>query len=97
MLVAELGIEILANFVHPLNELSGTVGIVALIVALVNPMQFRSAEVPILVTELGILMLVKPEQPLNAELPMLVIEVVIVMLVRVVLFRNALSAMVVTE
>jgi len=97
MFVADIGIETLTNFVHPLNELSGTAGIFALIVALVKLLQFRSAEVPRLVTELGIEMLVNPEQPLNAEFPMLVIEVVIVTLVRFVRFRNALSEMPITE
>ena len=92
MLVTELGITV---FLHPTINVFVFVSIIALQLSresyfvfpdstsiVVRPEQSENAELPMLVTEFGIVTLVKLEQPEKAEPPMLVTELPIVTLVR---------------
>ena len=55
----------------------------------IKPLQPENADLPMLVTESGIVILVKPLQPENAESPMLVTESGIVRLVKLLQPSNA--------
>ena len=106
MLVTVLGIK---EFIHPAIKVFEAVSMIALQLSresnfefpvsttiLVRPEQPENAELPMLVTEFGIVTLVRLEQEENAYSPMLVTEFGIVTLVRPEQPLNAELPMLVT-
>ena len=97
-------------FLQPASKVFVAVSIIALQLSLESyvelplsttidskPLQLEKAELPIEVTELGIVILVKLIQPLNAPLPIEVTELGIVTLVKSLQPPKALSPIAVTE